>query len=153
MNSKIWIPASLLLSLAFIVASGCSRPPEDTTLPFQGTWKVSETAAGNKKSEKEAAFDKDDFMIVDVAASKTGTSIKSGGPGRGRGKFRVDNTKNPKEFEYVSMEGDDQGKTIEGIYKMEGPTLTICVATSYTDPRPTDFAAGPKSVLWVMEKK
>jgi uncharacterized protein (TIGR03067 family) len=54
--------------------------------------------------------------------------------------FSIDPTKNPKQ----TTDTLPDGKEIKGIYKLDGDTLTSCVAEPGKE-RPTEFAAKPGS--------
>jgi uncharacterized protein (TIGR03067 family) len=151
MKAKLRSLVAPLLFMCPLVLIGCSQTVDETK-PFQGSWKVSEVGADGKKSDKEATFENDSFQIFQVKTGKTDSSIEPGLTG-GPTTFRVDNSKNPKEIEFVSLDGDDQGKTRPGIFEFEGQTLRICVAKGFNDPRPAAFNANAKAVLWTMEKK
>ena len=61
-----------------------------------------------------------------------------------KAKIVIDPTKNPKAIEYMVTEGDHKGKTLLGIYELEGDTVKFCFAPPDTE-RPTDFRAGKGS--------
>jgi uncharacterized protein (TIGR03067 family) len=65
-----------------------------------------------------------------------------------RGVLRLNPSSTPKAFDQTVTEGPEKGKTIQGIYKLEGDRLTLCYAySSEKKPaeRPTEFAAHPAS--------
>ncbi len=59
----------------------------------------------------------------------------------------------PKEISIVGTEGELAGKEAQGIYSLEGDTLTIC-HTMPGEPRPPRFesAAGSKAYLVVWQR-
>jgi uncharacterized protein (TIGR03067 family) len=61
-----------------------------------------------------------------------------------KAKIVIDPTKNPKAVDYIVTEGDHKGKTLLGIYQIDGDTVKFCFAPPDKD-RPTDFAAGKGS--------
>jgi uncharacterized protein (TIGR03067 family) len=61
--------------------------------------------------------------------------------------------KTPKAIDSTYTDGRDKGKTVKGIYKIDGKTITYCWAASEKD-RPTEFAtkADDGSTLMVLER-
>jgi uncharacterized protein (TIGR03067 family) len=57
-----------------------------------------------------------------------------------RGNFRLDPSRSPKAVDTTPSEGPDKGKTVRGIYELEGDTLRTCVAPP-GEERPSEFAA------------
>jgi uncharacterized protein (TIGR03067 family) len=55
-------------------------------------------------------------------------------------RFEIDPSSTPSQVTDTINDGPDKGKQIRGIYKLEGDTLTSCVAPAGKD-RPTAFAA------------
>jgi uncharacterized protein (TIGR03067 family) len=79
------------------------------------------------------------------------TMTREGGYKTERGKqvlfdstYKIDPGRKPKHIDLIGTEGENAGKAAQGIYMLEGDTLTIC----YTMPgkvRPAEFASGPGS--------
>jgi uncharacterized protein (TIGR03067 family) len=70
------------------------------------------------------------------------------------GTFKLDSSKTPKAFDFVPGAGQFKGKTLAGIYSLEGDTLKICFATEEGKPRPTEFASRPgSSTMLAIHKK
>jgi uncharacterized protein (TIGR03067 family) len=61
---------------------------------------------------------------------------------------RVDPAAAPKQLDMIGTEGETQGKAAQGIYTLEGDSLTICY-TMPGKPRPTQLesAAGSEATL------
>lgn len=88
------------------------------------------------------------------------TLTKGGGYKTERGKqvlfdsmYKIDPGKQPKQIDLVGTEGENIGKTAQGIYLLEGDTLKVC----YTMPgaeRPKDFEskAGSAATLVVWKR-
>jgi uncharacterized protein (TIGR03067 family) len=62
------------------------------------------------------------------------------------GARKIDPTKNPKE---ITLTPDGSNKSLLGIYKLEGDTLTLC----FGEKRPTDFKAKEGPTLWVLKRE
>jgi uncharacterized protein (TIGR03067 family) len=70
--------------------------------------------------------------------------------------FKIDATKSPKAIDFTYTNGFSKGKTIKGIYKIDGENLTICRGLSPEKDRPDEFAAPAGSelllVVWKRSK-
>jgi uncharacterized protein (TIGR03067 family) len=67
------------------------------------------------------------------------------GGNRVNGARKIDPAKNPKE---IALTPDRSNKSLLGIYKLEGDTLTLCVG----EKRPTEFKAKEETTLWVLKR-
>jgi uncharacterized protein (TIGR03067 family) len=55
------------------------------------------------------------------------------------GTIKLDNGKKPAMIDLVISSGTDEGKTQVGIYKIDGETVTFCLARPGVKERPTEF--------------
>ena len=62
------------------------------------------------------------------------------------GTYRLDPTRDPKTIDWLDAIGEDAGKTIPGIYSLEGDRFTFCAAYAGGE-RPTAFQTRPGLVL------
>jgi RNA polymerase sigma factor (sigma-70 family) len=94
-----------------------------------GTWELVSLEEGGQKAPAEAiqeakvTFAADGKMTVKQGANEQGFT------------YELDPAKKPKEFSGTNA----QGRTVLGIYKFDGDTLTICYARG--GDRPTEFAS------------
>jgi RNA polymerase sigma factor (sigma-70 family) len=103
---------------------------------LQGDWKfVAASGDGRKPASAEE--------LKGMRWTFKGARLQGSGPGGKQvemGEVRLDPGKDPKHIDLVAPEGDQKGKTLQGIYKLEKGRLTICLR----DPgksRPTEFTA------------
>ncbi len=61
----------------------------------------------------------------------------------GKATFVLEPAKKPKAIDITATEGQGKGKTMYGIYRLEGNTLSICIG----EERPNDFRAAGKAGL------
>ena len=125
----------LVVTLAVLAAAG--NPTEDASKAaakkFEGTWQLVSAVTDGKptpadvvnkirvviKDGKHSVFFKDQAVVKQIP-------------------FVVDTTRTPNE----ATDTLPDGKTIKGIYKIDGDTMASCVAPPGKD-RPTEFASKP----------
>ena len=120
-------------------------------LAFKGTWRMnSKEVDGKKFSEEE---------IKDIIATTDGSgrvSVRRRDKVIGGGTVKLDPTTKPKTVEITFTEGEHKGKTVLGIYEIEGDAFRVCVARA-GDERPTDFStkagSGRTLIVYKREKK
>ncbi len=86
------------------------------------------------------------FIVRGARRSARGneSTVIMGGRVYMKSTYTLDPTKNPKSIDYDVLEGEFRGQKQQGIYEIEGNTVTFCFANPGL-PRPTDFTAGPGS--------
>jgi uncharacterized protein (TIGR03067 family) len=134
------------LVAGFLVAAD---DPKKEAEKLQGTWKLvslvvdgKEATKGDIKKEQEMMVEGDKFTsTVDDKHSFKGT-------------FKLDPTKKPKAVDAAVSEGQYKGKTLLGIYEIEGKTLRACYAPPGKE-RPTEFASkeGSGNHLYVYKRE
>ena len=65
--------------------------------------------------------------------------------------IKIDPLKKPKTIDMILLGGPDKGKTVQGIYVIEGDTLTICGSQAGRE-RPTEFKGGKEVNLMVFKR-
>ena len=99
---------------------------------LEGTWKavaaVQNGQEQNDAGEHTLTFTGDTFTVA------------RDGETRMKGTFKTDATKKPKTIDWIVKEGRNAGKTIVGIYELDGDTLKVCFdPTGRAGDRPTEF--------------
>jgi uncharacterized protein (TIGR03067 family) len=120
--------------------------PDDVKKEFEtltGTWKVTKMELEGK--DLLADFGEVEAEIKDKELTTPG--IAAG--------LKLDPSKKPKAIDLSYTEGPSAGKTVKGIYKIDGDTLTICRALKEDDERPTEFSApsGSSKMLFEFKRK
>lgn len=147
---------SLGLLLVAVIGTAASIQADDQApaeaVDLEGRWKVVALESdGRKPTAAELEAMKEGGWIF------KGTEVSFDDPNApGRSSFKLDPGKAPKRIDLVGLDGPQKGKTMEGIYKLEGGRLTICVRdlASAGKGRPTDFVteAGSGLGLIVLER-
>jgi RNA polymerase sigma factor (sigma-70 family) len=108
-----------------------------------GTWALVSGEEGGQKAPPERLKD------ATVTFAEGGKLTVKMGERDQEFTFKLDPAKKPKEFSATN----DQGRTLLGIYKLEGDTLTVCFDRS--GERPAEFASkeGTTVVLDVLKRE
>ena len=68
------------------------------------------------------------------------------------GTYKLDPTRQPKAIDWTDAIGEDAGKTLLGIYSLEGDRFVFCVAAPVRE-RPAEFRTQPGQVLRVNRRE
>jgi uncharacterized protein (TIGR03067 family) len=141
--------ATILAGLALVISAPALKEPPKKPHDLTGEWVMeSTTIAGTTRPstglELVYEFTKEDKWLIRRADKEL--------PAANRG-YKAD----PKaETPTIDLMTDitRPEMTRHGIYKVEGDTLTICVATT-KQPRPTKFesTAGDRNMVYVLKRK
>jgi len=105
-----------------------------------GTWKVESRETNGEKAPADALKG----VFVKVADDGTATATKEGKVIRKVKWINMDPTQKTKTVDVEVLEGDEKGKTLLAIYRIEGDKFTLCVANPGKD-RPTLFSTEAES--------
>jgi uncharacterized protein (TIGR03067 family) len=136
--------ASVLLCLA-----GAGPDDEATKaelMKFEGTWTIESM---ERDGVKAMPTEYKPFRLI----LKGNEWTLNEQPGSSTGTFAVDVSKKPKTIDLMYGDGPFKGKTMNGIYTLEGDTYTLCIGRP-GKPRPTEFASkvGTGNVLEVLKR-
>ena len=138
-----------VLLLLFSADAPKVEPDKDEVKALQGKWLVKEHEHGGKKTAAKVLAN----LSLEVSGSKM-TTRDAGNLKEGTSIVAIDAKAKPATLDLKVESGSDAGKVVKAIYKLEGDTLTICVAEPGKD-RPKAFAAREASghTLMVFKKK
>lgn len=154
MKLRFAAPIALLLLLAAIARPAWAEEDDEAfkkeLAALAGTWRLeSSLVNGDSPPEevrKEVAMTRTaDGKIV----GRRGETVMMEGIVK-----KLDLAATPKTIATDITAGDNKGKTVEGIYELDGDTLRICVALP-GNPRPTKFNgdAGSNCALMVYKRE
>jgi len=130
--------AALLLACLVLAAAPRTARCEDQPAAkadkdaIQGTWKLVSAEHGGKIDKPEGA----DALKIRFEG---GQSYQVKGEEKvDPAEFKLDSDKSPKQIDLTPGTGPDKGKTMKGIYELNGDKLKLCIAG---DDRPADFKA------------
>jgi uncharacterized protein (TIGR03067 family) len=147
----------VLMAVVLIAAAGPllagDKPAEDAVRKelqkFEGTWRITSLEMEGMKLPDDQVKQMAARLIIqgDQFTFKDPVSIH-------KGTFKVDPGKKPKQIDITFTEGPEKGKGIQGIYKLEGDTYTLCASIAGKE-RPVEFASKPGSghVLEVLKRE
>jgi uncharacterized protein (TIGR03067 family) len=142
------LPLAVLL-LAFLVEPA---PAADTAKQeqekLQGNWTVTAYTASGKKAEAK------EFAAWRLIVSGNEMTARDGIDLLSAYVFKLDPSATPRLIDLDVTSGPDKDKKVLGLYKLEGETLTVCVAEP-DKPRPTAFASkeGSGHLLFVFKRE
>lgn len=136
---------TILPMLAFV----CLTPSEDLEIAkHQGTWRVVSFMLDGVETPKEIAN-----SIVRVVEGDHVTWKREGKSFAGTTMI-LDAGTDPKSIDVIADGGPLKDQKVPGIYKLDGETLTICMAGP-NQPRPKDFQAekGTRLTLMIFKRE
>jgi len=137
-----------LLFVGFIQAGGSNEDADE----LQGSWDLQEIVVEGKPFPEHATGVKLTGVKF-IFAKNTLTIVPPTQPSVSWPKqtlrFTVHPQTKPKSIDTTNLDGTEKGRTIAGIYRIEGDTLTLCIPTARGMGRPQDFEAKERSKLAV----
>lgn len=132
----------VLGSVAFGFAWAQDDASKEEQKKLEGAWRLISRETDGKADPAD--------KIKDIVMVNDGQNFvfrgSASGSGAMKGTFKVDASKKPKAMDRVPADGPRKGKTLLGIYNLEGDMLTICVSIAGKE-RPTTFATKENSGL------
>lgn len=123
-------------------------PGQDGALKIEGTYLLTQMDFGGvnllKGNEPEAE------RLFKITGDKMFNS-KDGKEDPHPTTYKIDGSKTPAHIDLTEQAGTKEMK-LYGIAKLDGDTLTLCLAES-PETRPTTFASGKGNTMWVMQRK
>jgi uncharacterized protein (TIGR03067 family) len=118
---------------------------------FKGTWRLSSREVDGKKFSEEEIKD-----VIGTYDRSGKFSVRRGDKVIVEATAQLDPTKKPKTIDVSFTAGERKGKTVLGIYEIEGDTIRVCNARP-GDERPEEFSAkagsGRTLIVYKREKK
>ena len=131
----------LFLALSLLAIAPITTKNDDAK-KIQGTWvMVSKEEDGRKRTVAgELKYTIGPDRISNANLKEAGDQ------------YKLDADKKPKTIDLVPGDGPEKGKTVKGLYELDGDTLRICLATQATMPRPTEFASSKGVQILVLKR-
>jgi uncharacterized protein (TIGR03067 family) len=139
---------SVLIGLALVVGAPAPKEAPKEPPSAVGEWVATSVVV----SGKGQAFTEKEFEYTLTADGKF--VVRKGKEG-GEGRYTLDRKKDPPEID-IFLEGDkSDSPTMQGIYKVDGDTLTLCVAPGGKNakrPKSFEAPAGSEAMLLTLER-
>ena len=132
------IRCTLTVTVAVLAAAGARGDDNKGSTKLEGSW----VATSWRRGDGEVGKDKVDTELTltkDRYAFPTGINRISK-----QGTIKLDAGKGTIDF--TPEDGPAKGKTLLGIYKVEGDTLTLCFAAAGRE-RPKEFKTGDRNTV------
>lgn len=139
----------LVVTLPLAVAApNKEKEAKEEAKKFDGDWQITSWRQyGNDLSPEQAETGQFSIRGDKYTFEITGNAEE--------GTIKIDPTAKTPTFDLDITEGSDKGKKQPGIYKMEGDTVTLCLAAPGGTDRPTEFTSTEENrqILCVMKRK
>jgi uncharacterized protein (TIGR03067 family) len=127
------------LALALVLAPAAADDPPKRPRELAAAWVLTRSETDGQVSTPEAGAPKS--RLTFPAPDKC---LFQAGDVRLEFTVKVDAAAKPALVD-VTLGGPDNPQTLEGIWKVEGDTLPVCLSPPQKKERPTEFAAGAGS--------
>ena len=141
MKSFLWGCFFVTAWMATVAIAEEEKPKADQAdiKRIEGSWKIEKVIVNGIEIE----FDEvKNFNVVNGADGSW--SLQLSGEEVAKGTSTYDQTTSPKEFDFMSTDGDGKETRFIGIYELDENTRRICY-TNDSNPRPKEFASTPEN--------
>jgi uncharacterized protein (TIGR03067 family) len=133
---------ALLIGAAVLLVAADAKDEEKKDIErFQGTWVFKSVEIGGQPVDIK--------LFKGASLTLDGTKFtQKEGDRVSHGTYKIDVSKKPKTLDVTFDDGPQKGKTIQGIYELEGDTYKACFDLSGKE-RPTKFESKKGTALVV----
>jgi uncharacterized protein (TIGR03067 family) len=142
--------SAVLIGLALTLGAPATKDTPKKDVPtIVGEWVGEKAITGGK--EKPVPEGGIDFTFTEDGKLMVREGTRNDAASNKTGSYKIDSKKTPAEIDIIPP-ADKKEATIQGIYKIEGDTLTLCI--SHDADRPTKFEspAGAKTMVMVLKR-
>lgn len=134
----------LVLVVGVLLAADAKEDIQKEQEKIKGAWKITalESEGASEKEDASLTFGDDKLTVAFKDEKKTAA-------------YKLDPSSQPKSIDIIPDDGPEKGKTIKGIYSLDGDALKLCFASTPKKDRPTEFVTKKDSgsVLMVLKKE
>jgi len=142
--------SSLMLGLAITLGAPATKDsPKKDPPTIVGEWVGEKAITGGK--EKPVPEGGIDFTFTDDGKLTVREGTRNDAASFKTGSYKIDAKKNPAEID-IMPPPDKKEPTIQGIYKIEGDTLTLCIGHDTDRPTKFESPAGAKTMLMILKR-
>ena len=135
-----------LLAVGVLTAGDVARGDDAKQDQLEGTWQVVQLESGGEKAPENG------LKEMQVVLTKDTLSIQLSPARKQLGTYKADATRKPKAIDLMPTVGPDKGKTLAGIYQLDGDNLKLCFSEP-GEERPRAFATKKGSAGMCMTLK
>jgi uncharacterized protein (TIGR03067 family) len=135
MHALVILVVASCVGMAGILTAGDEEAIRKDRKLMAGTWRVISLEKDGKKTTAEQLDKTRSIFNADGKAM-----VQREGKPIIQGSIKIDPTRKPKQSEATYTQGELKGKTVLGIYEVDGNNMKICYALPGKD-RPTEFSS------------